>query len=163
MEVSVSMTNEVFLFWYGQYRGIHQRGFQSINQRLFNLSLHPLRMWSSQIHKWCSGVNIASYKFAVVIGDAKELLNFFLGLRLRPLMNSCYFLMISADTLHRYNIPKIIYGAQAKGTLKSLSTEIVLLKLLKDPTKVLLMFRWGFTKNEDIIKVDHAVDIKIFM
>ena len=92
----------------------------------------------------------------------KELLKLFLGMRLMLLANGCCFLRISIDTLYRYNISKIIYRAQAKQTLQTLSTEIVLLRLLQDPTKVLLMFKWGFTKNKDIIKVDHAADIKIF-
>ena len=118
-------------------------------------------MWSSQVSKGCSNISIASYKLAVIIGEAKELLNLFLGLRLRPLMNSCYFLRISTDTLCRYNIPKVIYGAQAKGTLWLLSTELVLLQLLQNPTKVLPIFWWGLAKDKDIIKVEHATDIEI--
>ena len=119
-------------------------------------------MWSSQICKGCSKVGIASYKFSVIINKVEELLNLFLGLRLRPLTNSCYFFGISADTLCRYNIPKIIYRAQAKGTLWLLSIKIVLLKLLQDPTNVLLIFVWGFTNNKEIIKVDHAVGSRYF-
>ena len=43
-----------------------------------------------------------------------------------------------------------------------LSTELVLLKLLKNPMKVLLMFQWGLAKDKNFIKVDHAEDIEIF-
>ena len=41
--------------------------------------------------------------------------------------------------------------------------ELVLLQLLQNPTKVLLMFWWGLAKDKDIIKVDHAADIEMFM
>ena len=99
----------------------------------------------------------------VIIGKAEELINLFVSKRLRPLTNSCYFLRISTVTLHRYSVPKIIYEAQAKGTLRSLGTDIVLLQLLQNPITVFLIFGWGFTNNKDIIKVDHAVDIKTFL
>ena len=96
-------------------------------------------MLSSQVRKQCSNVSIASYNLAVKIGKYKELLKLFLGLMLRLLVNSCCFLMISTDTLCSYTIPKVVYGAQAKGTPRLLSTELVLL-LLQNPTKVLLIF-----------------------
>ena len=130
-----SMTNKVLSvrFWYGQYQGIHQSCFQLVKWRLLSLSPHPLRMWSSQVSKGCSNVSIASYKFAVIIGEAEELLNLFLGLRLRPLVNSCLFSEDQYWYPMQYNVPKVIYRAQAKGTLWSLSTELVLLQLLQNP------------------------------
>ena len=70
-----------------------------------------------------------------MIGEAKKLLNLFLGLRLRPLANRCYFLRIFTDTLCRYNVPKVINGAQAKRTLQLLSTELVLLQLTTEPNE----------------------------
>ena len=47
---------------------------------------------------------------------------------------------ISTDTLRRYNVTKVIFGVQAKGTLQLLSTELVLLQLLQNPMKVLIIF-----------------------
>ena len=44
-----------------------------------------------------------------------------------------------------------------------LSTERVLLQPLQNPMEVLLMFGWGFAQNKDIVKVDHAADIKTFV
>ena len=116
--------------WYGQYWGIHQSCFQLVKWRPLSLSPCLLIMWFNQLSKGYSNVSIASYKLAIIIDKAKELLNLFLGLRLRLLVNSCYFLRISTDTLYWYNIPKVIDWAQAKGTLQLLSTELVLLKLL---------------------------------
>ena len=87
----------------------------------------------------CSNVSIASYISDVIICMAKKLLNLFLGLRLRPLANSFYFLRISTNTLRRYNIPKVIYGVQARIILQLLSTELVLLQILQNLMKVLLM------------------------